>query len=100
MIKESIGKHSISITMTTIAILILFIITSTFTISEWKADTEQRLTLLEKGIEQHTNAYNNQQDRILNLESENNEVKIRLATIDAKLANIETLLIDIKDKLE
>ena len=98
--KHTIEKHVVSITISTLVVLIFFIISTTLTVSNWKADVEQKLSLLDKGITHHSNAYNKHEERILNLEGENTEVKVRLATIETKLTSIESLLMEIKEDLK
>ncbi len=100
VIKDTLEKHAVSLTVTTLFIAIFFIISTTLTVSEWKSETEKSLELLHKSIEHHSNAYNRHDERLTALEDENNDIKVKLATIDAKLSNIELILIEIKEDLK
>jgi len=97
---DSIENHSFKISIGIAIIVVIFIITATITFTDWKSDVEEDVMLLQKGIEHHTEAYNKHEERLLGLENANVELKIKLATIETKLVNIEALLIEIKDDLK
>ncbi len=97
---DTIENHSFKISIGIAIIVALFIITATITFTDWKGDIEEDIAFLEKGIEHHTNAYNKHEERLLGLENANVELKIKLATIETKLVNIESLLLEIKEELK
>jgi len=98
--KETIEKHQLKITIGVAVVVLLFIIGATVQFSSWKANMEQDITLLEKGMEHHTRAYAEHDTRLDLLESENTDIQVRLAMIETKLTNIETILIEIKEDLK
>ena len=97
---DSIENHSFKISIGIAIIVVIFIITATITFTDWKGDVEDDISLLQVGIERHSSAYNKHEERLLGLENANVELKIKLATIETKLVNIESLLIEIKDDLK
>ena len=97
---DSIENHSFKISIGIAVIVAIFIVTASVTFADWKGDVEEDINMLNKGIEHHTTAYNKHEERLLGLENANVELKIKLATIETKLVNIESLLIEIKDDLK
>ena len=81
-------------------IVSLFLITTTLTIGHIINDINEDISLLEVGMEHHTNAYNVQDERINRLENSNTELKIELATIKTKLSNIEFLILQLREDLK
>ncbi len=98
--KETIEKHQLKITIGVAVVVLLFIIGATVQFSSWKANMEQDITLLEKGMEHHARAYTEHDTRLDVLEGENTDIQVRLAMIETKLTTIETILIEIKEDLK
>lgn len=97
---KSIEKHNVNITIATIVIVVLFIISSTWQLSGWKSDTEKKMMLLDKGMEMHEKYYAKHDASLNSLTNENFDVKVRLTTIETKLTNIESLLIEIRENMK
>jgi len=96
----SIEQKSFRITIGIAVIVSLFLITTTLTIGHIINDINEDISLLEVGMEHHTNAYNVQDERINRLENSNTELKIELATIKTKLSNIEFLILQLREDLK
>jgi len=93
---ETIEKHKFKITVATALLVIVFIISTSIQTATWKANMESehiqckaRATMAEDQLQANKN-------RIIALEGYREDSKVQLATINTKLANIETLLIEIK----
>lgn len=96
----SIEQKSFRVTIGIAMIVSLFLITTTLTIGHIINDINEDISLLEVGMEHHTNAYNVQDERINRLENSNTELKIELATIKTKLSNIEFLILQLREDLK
>jgi hypothetical protein len=88
--RESIEKHSFSITIISAVSAVLFVIGATYSIAEVKADFEMKTSECKTGIA-HIVEELGKQDARLTI-AEDLTVEIRL-----KLASIETSLIEIKN---
>ena len=85
---ESIEKHSIKISLAIVATIIIFLIATSFGLAEWKSNVEYKL-----------NEVNENQITIQELERDNVEIKIQLATIVEKIDNIEVIVTEIKNNI-
>ena len=95
----AIENKNIKIGLTALAIIILFIISTVITITAWKNSIDKDISDIQIGQRHLVNSYNIQQEKINKLDSENIELKIKLATIETKLTNIEILLVEIKQQI-
>ena len=89
---EPIEQKNITIKATTVIAIILFLISTIGAVVIWKGRIDNRIGNLE------VSEYN-QEERIKTLEADNLEIKVKLASIDARLCNIEATLLEIKNKL-
>jgi uncharacterized coiled-coil protein SlyX len=89
---EPIEQKNITIKATTVIAIILFLISTIGAVVIWKGRIDNRIGNLEI-------SESNQEERIRALESDNLEIKVKLASIDARLSNIEATLLEIKNKL-
>ena len=90
---KSIENHYFKVTIAVAIVVILFIISTTYSLAVWKANTESHLDLID-----HNQIDYDSDIRYLKEKSAKND--IQLATISTKLATIETLLIEIKKDLK
>jgi uncharacterized coiled-coil protein SlyX len=89
---EPIEQKNITIKTTTVIAIILFLISTIGAVVIWKGRIDNRIGNLEVSD-------SNQEERIKKLEADNLEIKVKLASIDARLCNIESTLLEIKNKL-
>lgn len=89
---EPIEQKNITIKATTVIAIILFLISTIGAVVIWKGKIDNRIGNLE------VSEYN-QEERIKQLEADNLEIKVKLASIDARLCSIESTLLEIKNKL-
>ena len=89
---EPIEQKNITIKATTVIAIILFLISTIGAVVIWKGKIDNRIGNLEV-------SESNQEGRIRALEADNLEIKVKLASIDARLGNIEATLLEIKNKL-
>ena len=89
---EPIEQKNITIKATTVIAIILFLISTIGAVVIWKGRIDNRIGNLEI-------SESNQEERIRALESDNLEIKVKLASIDARLSNIEATLLEIKNKI-
>lgn len=89
---QTIDQKRISLRIVTIISIIIFLISLVTAVTVWKTQVESRIEILEANSENNNIA-------ISKLVSENNDLKVRLASIDTKLTNIDTTLMEIKNRL-
>lgn len=85
-------QKNLTFKITTLIAIFLFLISTVTAVVVWKGVIESRIGILENG-------QINQEERLKTLEADNLEIKVKLASIDARLCNIEATLIEIKNKL-
>lgn len=85
-------QKNLTFKITTLIAIFLFLISTVTAVVVWKGVVESRINILEIG-------QSSQEDRLKSLESDNLEIKVKLASIDARLSNIESTLIEIKNKI-
>lgn len=90
MNRESIERHSFSITIISAISVIIFVIGATYSIAGVKADLETKTNECKTGISHIVEELNRQDIRIKATEELNIEIRL-------KLASIETSLIEIKN---
>jgi len=98
--KETIKKYKLSITVATACSLIFFVATSVYWFTNLKADVNSRLSSLETGM-----GYLEIELIELTKDVESNrdadtEVKVKLASIEAQLAAINSTMLEIKEALK
>jgi len=108
---ETFDKHNFKITVATAIIVLLFIIATTITTIDWKNSIENKCETLEITHQSDLDAINLRQDflslgytsnmvKIEDLETEAYSRDLLLTEIKTKLANIESLLVDLKQDLK
>jgi len=96
---ETIDKHQFKITVATSILVLIFIIGAVATFATWKADMNAQHQEFDDRIRHIADKYVNIRADVTDLNEQANKRDIQLATINTKLANIETLLIEIKQDL-
>jgi len=97
---ESIEKHSIKISIGVAITVIIFLIIMTANFASWKAAMEAEHDSMMKSQVHMEEGLQTLKVRLYALEDENTDFKVQLATIDTKLASIETLLLEIRQDLK
>lgn len=92
-------KHGIKISVATAIAVIVFLVTTTVTFAGWKSDIENTLSTCDEEIEDTTVVQKNLNHEIDILRDKAAERDIQIAEINTKLANIETMLIEIRTDL-
>lgn len=96
---EGIKKHALKITVGTVVAAVLFIIYTTITLSDMKNDIYKKLENCETGQFYIQKELEKMDIRIDDNETTNNEVKVKLASIEAQLTGISLTLEEIKRTL-
>lgn len=99
MTENSIEKHSFKITIGVAISVLIFIITMSYNIAVWTTQTNADLNEINDRIDHLSEKYVTMREDISSLESKANERDIQLTEIKTKLVNIETLLVEIKQKI-
>jgi len=98
--KGSIEKHSFKISIGVAIVVCLFLITIAINFTDWKGKMENRCQENEDKIEHIGEKIIGMRAQLTALETENTDLKVRLAMIETKLTNIELHLVDIKEALK
>ena len=89
---KTIKEYSFTISIGFAIAVIFFFIQSTTKLTKFTVTAERNYLSFKTSIEDH-------REKIYKLQNENTDVKVRLATIETKLTNIETMLLDISKRL-
>ena len=98
--QQTIKKHTVKIQIATIVSIILFIVATTWWIAIEKSRLEEQLARSVDEIEELSEDLEVMKKDIKLNANNNNEIRIELASIEARLINIESILIDLKKKIE
>jgi len=97
--KENIDNHQLKITVATLIVMILFIMGISFQFATWKSEISSDQIALNLKVEHIGSKFVDIRSDIILLNNKAIDRDIQLATINTKLATIETLLIDIKQDI-
>ncbi len=97
---ETLKDKQLHITIGTMVTLLIFIVGGTISIANMKADVDSQLSTMDNRYEHVLKFYNilSEKQELLNVEDQRQDLVIM--EISTKLKNIETMLMDIKKKLE
>lgn len=95
----TIDKQQFKITIAIAVSVAIFIIMSTFFLTSWKSQMENRIDHVDTRQAHLAEKYVDMDAKISSLEIAGSDRDIELAKINTKLANIEALLIEIKADL-
>ena len=95
----TIDKHQFKITVATAIIVLIFIISAVATFATWKADMNAQHNEFDDRITHVGDKVFDMRATLETLEDQADLRDIQLAQINTKLANIESLLIEIKQDL-
>jgi len=109
--KDTIDKHKITISLSVAAVIIIFLIVQSASVSSWKTQMEKEheaMTLRQNHLsEGHssiritlTEMQKEHDEDIHIIEDKANARDIQLTEIKTKLVNIETLLVEIKQDIK
>lgn len=96
----NLEKHSVKIGIAALVAVIIFMITFTAQVASWKSTMEAEHKKLDERINHVGEKVVDMQINIDSLEQQATGRDIQLATINTKLANIESLLLEIKQDLK
>ena len=99
-IEKSIEKHSIKISIGVAITVILFLLTMTAQFTRWQTEMEAHNKEFDDRISHVGEKVVGMRADINELKIENIDVKVRLATIETKLTNIESLLLEIHNDIK
>ena len=97
---KNIENHTVKISFTVAIFVILFIIAQVAQVTAWKTAMEIEQTNIKARQEYLNNCIETITNNIEDLEKIANGRDVQIATINTKLANIETLLLEIKQDLK
>lgn len=100
VMKETIKKHPIKIAIGTAVAVLLFVVYTTVSIMNVKAEMDKKQAECEDALIHVMDVIEDLEGRVESLEDSNLNVQVRLASIETKLTSIETLLIDLKKTIE
>ena len=98
--QTSIEKHSFKISVGVAITVIIFLLVMSFNFATWKAEMQADHEIMTDRIDHISDGFYANQEAIKSLEAVDSSRAVELATINAKLANIESLLIEIKADLK
>jgi len=99
-IKEMLDEHRITITVATAIVVIIFIIVGSFSLATWKTEMTAQHKEFDDRITHIGEKIIDMRDDIDYLKDTANGRDIQLATMDAKLTNIEVMVIDIRQTIK
>jgi len=98
--KEVLKKYPLTITVGSMAALVMFIIGTTWAASNVNSTIERRIEILEAGYGHIVESIEGLEDRIKENEIGRSEVNVKLASIEAQLVSVNTTLLEIKQQLK
>jgi len=98
--QETIKKHSFKIQVGTAVTVILFIIGTTWSMASTQAKYELEFRTMENQYNHCNKWYVALEERMVALEKEDRDQDLILVEVRTKLNNIESMLLDIKEKIE
>ncbi len=98
--ETTIDKHQFKITVATAIVALLFIIVLSTQFATWKAEVIAKHNEFDDRISHVGEKIINMRIEIEHAEDKANGRDIEMATINVKLANIETILLEIKNDLK
>lgn len=87
-----IQNNQVNIVIVLILSVLTFIVGGTIQLWEWKTTTDNNFVMVKKEIKE-------QKEKVMKLESSDNNIKVRLATIETDLKHILSVLTEIKEDL-
>ena len=93
---NTIDKHRFKITVATAIIVIIFIIVTSVQTATWKTTIEAEHQMMQNELLRAFEEGKLNAEHIIALESRASERDIQLAKMDAKLTNIEAMVIEIR----
>lgn len=93
---KSLENHHFKLTMATAVTVVIFLTSMTYSFSSWKSSVESDMDKIMTGLNHVGETYGNFDDRITLIEAQDTLVKIQIATMEARLTNIEALLLELK----
>jgi len=96
----SIEKKHFNISIGVAITILLFLITMAFNFATWKSNIEDNIGHTGDVQNHLSSKYGEMSDRIDVLEQANTEFKVQMATIQTQLANIESILLEIKQDIK
>lgn len=98
--QTSIEKHSFKISVGVAITVIIFLLVMSFNFATWKADMNADHKEFDDRINHVSNGFYSNQESILALQAIDSDRDVDIALINAKLANIEALLLEIKQDIK
>ena len=96
---KSIEKYTFQISLGIAAFIIVFLITTAFTLATWKTQMENRIENVDVRQVHLAEKCVTLNEHIASLEYEKSKADIQRAEMNIKLTNIEVLVLDIKERL-
>ncbi len=100
MIKDTIDKHQVKITVATSIAVMLFIIIASVNFATWKAEKEAEYNELDDRITHMGEKYVTIRAEVEDLEDRANGHDLNLVEIKVELVNIKSLLVEIKQNIK
>ena|GEM_PF-2203341 len=98
--KGTIEKHQFKITIAVAVLVLLFIMTTTFTVATWKSNIESDYKGLCDEVNHISEKFIAIRIDIDELSDKANNRDIQLTEIQVKLVNIESLLLEVKQDIK
>jgi len=97
---ESLKNHSLKIQVGTIAVVLLFVVTTAWQVRGMKADIDKEFLTMNNKYDHIMKFYYSLTEEQKRINTEDQRQDLVIMEISTKLKNIETMLMDIKKKLE
>ncbi len=97
---KSIEKHGFKISIGVAVTVIIFLMIMAMNFATWKTGIENEIDNVDTRQTHLAEKYVVMNERITDLENEDTEFKVQMATINTQLQNIQALLLEIKQDLK
>ena len=97
---SSIEKHQVKISLGVAAVVIIFLMTMSVNFASWKTHMEDEHKALSARQDHIAEKYVSIRAEVDMLEEAADQRDVQMATINAKLANIEALLLELRNDLK
>ena len=97
---NTIKEHSLKIQIGTIVVVLLFVIGVTASTMSAKSEIDEKLSTMNNQYEHTLKWYKTLEEKQISIEARSIEHEMNIVEVKTKLANIEAMLVDIKDRLK
>ena len=97
---KSIEKYHFGISISTAVIVIIALLSMSYSFGTWKTDIEDEIDNVMTGVKHVGASQEGMDTRITMLEAQDSLARVQIATMETRLTSIEALLIEIKQDIK